>query len=96
VPRVVVDVMPKPEILDAQGKAVLGALARLGFPEVSEVRQGKRFELVVGAAAGDAAALQARMEEIAGTLLANPVIETYTVRVEPDDASDPLETKETA
>ena len=43
--RVVVDVMPKPEILDPQGKAVQGALPRLGFAGVSEVRQGKRFEL---------------------------------------------------
>ena len=44
--RVVVDVMPKPEILDPQGKAVTGALARLGFAGMS-VRQGKRFELEV-------------------------------------------------
>ena len=43
--RVVVDVMPKPEILDPQGKAVLGALPRLGFAGVTDVRQGKRFEL---------------------------------------------------
>ena len=46
-PRVVVDVMPKPEILDPQGKAVLGALPRLGFSGVTDVRQGKRFELEV-------------------------------------------------
>ncbi len=45
--RVVVDVMPKPEILDPQGKAVLGALPRLGFEGVSDVRQGKRFELEI-------------------------------------------------
>ena len=45
--RVVVDVMPKPEILDPQGKAVLGALPRLGFDGVSDVRQGKRFELEI-------------------------------------------------
>ena len=45
--RVVVDVMPKPEILDPQGKAVLGALPRLGFAGVTDVRQGKRFELEV-------------------------------------------------
>ena len=43
--RVVVDVMPKPEILDPQGKAVHGALPRLGFAGVIDVRQGKRFEL---------------------------------------------------
>ena len=47
VPRFVVDVMPKPEILDPQGKAVLGALPRLGFEGVTDVRQGKRFELEV-------------------------------------------------
>ena len=45
--RVVVDVMPKPEILDPQGKAVLGALPRLGFQGVTDVRQGKRFELEI-------------------------------------------------
>src|SRR3954447_8556705 len=44
--RVVVDVMPKPEILDPQGKAVTGALGRLGFHGIA-VRQGKRFELEV-------------------------------------------------
>ena len=43
--RVVVDVMPKPEILDPQGKAVAGALPRLGFVQFTSVRQGKRFEL---------------------------------------------------
>ena len=43
--RVVVDVMPKPEILDPQGQAVAGALPRLGFTGVTSVRQGKRFEL---------------------------------------------------
>ena len=47
VAKVVVDVMPKPEILDPQGKAVLGALPRLGFTGVDDVRQGKRFELEI-------------------------------------------------
>lgn len=78
-PRVVVDVMPKPEILDPQGKAVLGALPRLGFTGVSEIRQGKRFELEV--AATDAATL-AEIDKLAETFLANTVIENYTVRVE--------------
>ena len=45
--RVIVDVMPKPEILDPQGKAVAGALHRLGFEQFTSVRQGKRFELEV-------------------------------------------------
>ena len=46
-PIIVVDVMPKPEILDPQGKAINGALPRLGFTEFSQVRQGTRFELTV-------------------------------------------------
>jgi phosphoribosylformylglycinamidine synthase subunit PurS len=77
--RVVVDVMPKPEILDPQGKAVTGALARLGFAGIS-VRQGKRFELEVD---GELTAERlADVHHAAETLLANPVIETFQVRVE--------------
>lgn len=77
--RVIVDVMPKPEILDPQGKAVLGALPRLGFTGISEVRQGKRFELEVDAA--DEATL-AEIAKVAETLLSNPVIEDFAVRVD--------------
>jgi phosphoribosylformylglycinamidine synthase len=76
---VVVDVMPKPEILDPQGKAVQGALPRLGFAGVSEVRQGKRFELEL-----EGEATEERLEEVrqmAETLLSNPVIEDFAVRV---------------
>ncbi len=72
--RVVVDVMPKPEILDPQGQAVAGALVRLGIGGVGDVRQGKHFELDVADDVDDAT-----LEEIAGTLLANPVIEDWTV-----------------
>nr|MDT0665777.1 phosphoribosylformylglycinamidine synthase subunit PurS [Micromonospora sp. DSM 115978] len=43
--KVVVDVMLKPEILDPQGQAVMGALPRLGVAGIVGVRQGKRFEL---------------------------------------------------
>ena len=78
--RVVVDVMLKPEILDPQGKAVHGALPRLGFDGVVDVRQGKRFELEFE---GDVT--EERLAEVrlaAETLLSNPVIEDYTVRVE--------------
>jgi phosphoribosylformylglycinamidine synthase subunit PurS len=74
VARVVVDVMPKPEILDPQGQAVAGALVRLGIGGVGDVRQGKHFELDVADDVDDAT-----LEEIAGTLLANPVIEDWTV-----------------
>lgn len=75
--RVVVDVMLKPEILDPQGQAVQGALARLGVTGVTSVRQGKRFEIEVGSAV-DAA----QLDHIASTLLANTVIEDYSVHLE--------------
>jgi len=71
--------MPKPEILDPQGKAVLGALPRLGFTAVTEVRQGKRFELEVAQVTDE---VLAEIDRMADTFLANTVIENYTVRVE--------------
>ena len=77
VARVVVDVMLKPEILDPQGQAVLGALARLGHSDIASVRQGKRFEIEL-----DAAPDAASLDEIASTLLANTVIEDYSIHVE--------------
>jgi len=71
--RVVVDVMPKPEILDPQGKAVAGALPRLGFGQFTSVLQGKRFELEVD---GDVTAeVLAAALAAAQKLLSNPVIE---------------------
>jgi len=77
--RVIVDVMPKPEILDPQGKAVTGALRRLGFTGLA-VRQGKRFEIEV-----DGDLTPERLDDIrraAETLLANTVIESFDVRAE--------------
>jgi phosphoribosylformylglycinamidine synthase subunit PurS len=80
VARVVVDVMPKPEILDPQGKAVQGALPRLGFEGVVDVRQGKRFEIEI---AGELTAERlAEVHKMAETLLSNPVIEDFAVHVE--------------
>jgi phosphoribosylformylglycinamidine synthase subunit PurS len=79
VARYVVDVMPKREILDPQGKAVLGALPRLGFDGVVDVRQGKRFEVEVDGEASDATLAEVR--QMAETLLSNPVIEDFEVRV---------------
>jgi phosphoribosylformylglycinamidine synthase len=72
--------MLKPEILDPQGQAVQRALPRLGFAGISDVRQGKRFELELDGPADEAAL--ARIREAAETLLANTVIEDFTVRVE--------------
>ncbi|MBA0127527.1 phosphoribosylformylglycinamidine synthase [Haloechinothrix alba] len=73
--RVVVDVMPKPEILDPQGQAVAGALPRLGFHGVRDVRQGKHFELDVDDSVDDDT-----LDKIAEGFLSNPVIEDFVVR----------------
>jgi phosphoribosylformylglycinamidine synthase subunit PurS len=75
VARVVVDVVLKPEILDPQGQAIVGALGRLGIDGVASVRQGKHFELEVDDQVDDEA-----LETIADTLLANPVIEDFAIR----------------
>ena len=77
--RVIVDVMLKPEIHDPQGEAVLSASHRLGFGNVTGVRQGKRFELELDGPA-DASAL-ASVEELARELLANPVIEEFSLHI---------------
>jgi phosphoribosylformylglycinamidine synthase subunit PurS len=72
-PTIVVDVMPKAELLDPQGKAVAGALSRLGVAEFAGVRIGKRFELTVDGPVDDATLARAR--EIADDILSNAVIE---------------------
>ncbi|MFB1294748.1 phosphoribosylformylglycinamidine synthase subunit PurS [Mycobacterium sp. pW049] len=72
--KVVVHVMPKAEILDPQGQAIVGALGRLGFDGISDVRQGKRFELDVDGDVDDD-----KLAEIAESLLANTVIEDWTI-----------------
>jgi phosphoribosylformylglycinamidine synthase PurS subunit len=76
VAKVVVDVMLKPEILDPQGQAIERALPTLGFDQVSNVRQGKHFELEISGPDVDSVA-----EKIASTLLANPVIEDFAIGV---------------
>lgn len=72
-PTIVVDVMPKAELLDPQGKAVTGALGRLGIDSFTSVRIGKRFELSVEGEVTDAVLAQART--IADEILSNAVIE---------------------
>jgi phosphoribosylformylglycinamidine synthase subunit PurS len=74
---VIVDVMLKPEIHDPQGEAVLSASQRLGFANVTAVRQGKRFEVEIDGPADDTAL--AAIEELARELLANPVIEEFSL-----------------
>jgi phosphoribosylformylglycinamidine synthase PurS subunit len=78
VARVVVHVMPKAEILDPQGQAIVGALGRLGHAGISDVRQGKRFELEVDDTVDDS-----QLAEVAESLLANTVIEEWSVSREP-------------
>ena len=79
--RIVVEVMPKPEILDPQGKAVVDSLPRLGFEQFTAVRQGRRFELTVEGEVTEADLAAAR--EAADKLLSNPIIEdVVSVRAE--------------
>ena len=72
-PTIVVEVMPKAELLDPQGKAVAGALARLGKTRFSDVRIGKRFELNVAGDVDDATLAEVR--ELAADMFSNSVIE---------------------
>jgi phosphoribosylformylglycinamidine synthase PurS subunit len=87
VPIIVVEVMPKAEILDPQGKAVAGALVRLDKSEFTSVRIGKRFELAVDGPI-TAELLTEAAREIANDLLANTVIEDviYVGEPRPGDA----------
>ena len=77
--RAIVQVRLKEGVLDPQGKAIEAALASLGFSGVDSVRQGKLIEIELAASDPDAArAAVGRMAEI---LLANPVIETWSVEL---------------
>lgn len=72
----VVRVLPKDGILDPQGKAVEGALAKLGYDCAANVRSGRYFELSINADSQQEA--QKTLEEIAARVLSNPVIETFS------------------
>jgi phosphoribosylformylglycinamidine synthase len=75
--RFAVNVLPKPGILDPQGRAVERSLPHLGIDGVGQVRVGRRVELEV--AAHDEAAARAVVERLAGELLSNPLIEAFTI-----------------
>ena len=75
--RFAVDVMPGEGILDPQGRAVEASLPHLGMPGVSEIRVGRRVELTVDATDADAA--EATVERLARELLANPLVEAWTI-----------------
>ena len=72
-----VHVQLKPSVLDPQGKAVEHALATLGFSEAKNVRVGKYFDIEIDADSKESA--EKRVSEMAGTLLANPVIEKFSL-----------------
>lgn len=80
-PTIVVEIMPKAELLDPQGKAVSGALARLGKTHFTEVRIGKRFEITVDEVTD---AVLAEVKELAETMLSNSVIEDVVSIVAPE------------
>ncbi|NQX16926.1 phosphoribosylformylglycinamidine synthase subunit PurS [Rathayibacter sp. VKM Ac-2857] len=71
-PTIVVEVMPKAELLDPQGKAVAGALSRLGHSAVTGVRVGKRFEITVDEVTDE---VRASITALADEILSNSVIE---------------------
>ena len=74
-----VKVMPLKELLDPQGKAVMGGLSNLGLQHIQDVRIGKNITLQVDADTADAAKQIA--EDAAKKLLANPVMEYFEVSV---------------
>ena len=75
--RFAVNVLPKPGILDPQGRAVEGSLGHLGIDGVSAVRVGRRIELTVAAA--DEAAARVTVDRLATEMLSNPLIESFEV-----------------
>jgi phosphoribosylformylglycinamidine synthase len=76
-----VTVYPRREILDPQGKAIRDALLRVGFPGVQDVRAGKSFEILLGT--DDPAAAERQLREMCEKLLANTVVEDYSVELLP-------------
>lgn len=75
-----VKVMPLKELLDPQGKAVMGGLSNLGLSSVTDVRVGKSIQLQINAANEQEAITVA--EQAAGQLLANPVMEYFEIMVQ--------------
>ncbi len=76
-----VTVMLKTTVLDPQGKTIHGALKKMGYTGVGEVRQGKFFELTLNGGL-DKAAAKAEVERIAKEILTNPVIEEFSYRLD--------------
>ena len=86
-PTIVVEVMPKAELLDPQGKAVAGALARLGQKQLTDVRIGKRFEVTVEGEVTDG--VLADVRRLADDMFSNSVIEDVVSITVADSADAP-------
>jgi phosphoribosylformylglycinamidine synthase PurS subunit len=84
VPTIVVEVMPKAELLDPQGKAVAGALHRLGKAHFADVRIGKRFEVTVDEVTDE---VVAEVRELAENMFSNSVIEDVVNIIVPEAAA---------
>lgn len=74
-----IEVKLKPVVLDPQGKAVLGALKNLGFNQVSDARVGKLIEIKINDDSEDS--VRNKADEMCKKLLANPVIEDYSLEI---------------
>ncbi len=77
-----ITVYPRPEILDPQGRAIREALARNGFDTVHDLRAGKSFDLELRTASP--AVARDELEAICSKVLANPLMESYTVEIFPE------------
>jgi phosphoribosylformylglycinamidine synthase len=78
--KAIVTVYPRREVLDPQGKAIGQALNRVGFDEVREVRAGKSFTIELGV--DDRKQARERLARMCETLLANTVVEDYSIEIE--------------
>jgi len=75
-------VTPKTSVLDPQGQTIQNALRKIGFAEVTSVRQGKYFALSLADGIAPEVA-KTQVERIAREVLTNPVIEEFSLRIEP-------------
>ena len=79
--KAIVYVTLKPSVLDPQGKAIHHSVELLGFGSISDIRQGKYFEIAIDSGASETEARETA-EKIARDILANPVIEDYRVEID--------------
>lgn len=80
--KATVSVELKPSVLDPQGKAIQHSLAALGFGGVEDVRAGKLFRITLSDDGTSKQELRTRIEEMCQRLLANPVVENYSITIE--------------